>query len=58
MGANDESFTWLAKNILDTDADYTVLKGTDGYEYYQFSVYEAYEAARAELKNATTADAV
>ena len=58
MGANDESFTWLAKNILDTDADYTALKGTDGYEYYQFSVYEAYEAVRAELKNATTADDV
>ncbi|MBR4337371.1 MAG: hypothetical protein IKP91_03925 [Bacteroidaceae bacterium] len=58
MGANDESFTWLARNILDTDADYTALKGTDGYDHYQFSAYEAYEAVRAELKNATTADAV
>ncbi|MBO7497628.1 MAG: hypothetical protein J6T64_00350, partial [Bacteroidaceae bacterium] len=58
MGANDESFTWLARNILDTDADYTALKGTDGYDHYQFSAYEAYEAVRAELKSAATADAV
>ena len=58
MGANDESFTWLAKNMLDADEDYTALKGTDGYEYYQHSAYEAYEAARTELQNAATADAV
>ena len=58
MGANDEAFTWLAKSLLNTDEDYTALKGQDGYEYYQHSAYEAYEAARAELQNATTADAV
>ena len=56
MGANDEAFGWLALSILEADKDYTALKGTDGYEHYQFRAYEAYELARTKLADATTAD--
>ena len=45
LGDSDESYTWLATSIQANDVPYRTLAGTDGYEYYQHSLYDAYVQA-------------
>ena len=58
LGDSDESYTWLSKSILRDDVPYRTLAGTDGYEYYQQSLFDAYVLACDKLQEADNAESV